>query len=206
MKHPLALKERAMYEYIATSIKENGFAPSIRDISSALGIKSTSTVHTYLTRLEEKGYIQKEGGKSRTLRISAPDKNSGKSRIVRLPIIGKVTAGMPIYATEIYDEDDVIDVSVRGSYSESELFALRISGDSMINVGIFDGDIIIARRESMADNGEIVVAMVGDGATVKRFYREGERFRLQPENDAMDPIYADEVTILGRVIACVRYY
>ena len=126
--------------------------------------------------MKKKGYIQKEGGKSRTLRISAPDKNSGKSRIVRLPIIGKVTAGMPIYATEIYDEDDVIDVSVRGSYSESELFALRISGDSMINVGIFDGDIIIARRESMADNGEIVVAMVGDGATVKRFLPRGRAF------------------------------
>ncbi|HOQ14271.1 MAG TPA: transcriptional repressor LexA [Bacillota bacterium] len=206
MKQPLAPKERAMYEYIAASIKQNGFAPSIRDISSALGIKSTSTVHTYLTRLEEKGYIQKEGGKSRTLRTSAPDANTGKSRVVRLPVIGRVTAGMPIYATEIYDEDDVIEVSIRGGYSESELFALRVSGDSMINAGIFDGDIIVARREPMADNGEIVVAMVDDEATVKRFYREDGRFRLQPENDAMDPIYADEVTILGRVIACVRYY
>ena len=192
-----------MYEYIAESIHKNGYSPSVRDIMGVLGIKSTSTVHTYLGKLEEKGYIYKEGGKSRTLR-TVGDGSSGST--VRLPVIGDIAAGQPILAAEVYDENDMIEVSIYGKYNAKDLFALRVSGESMIEAGIFDGDIIIVLRTPHADNGDIVVAMVDDSATCKRFFREDGHFRLQPENSTMDPIITPEVAILGRVVASVRYY
>ena len=201
-REPLNEKERAMYDYIAESIRKNGYSPSVRDIMAVLGVKSTSTVHTYLGKLEEKGYIYKEGGKSRTLRTVEDEAND----TVRLPVIGKIAAGQPILASEIYDETDMIEVSISGKYAPDELFALRVNGESMIEVGILDGDIIIVHRTPRADNGDIVVAMVDDSATVKRFFREDGHFRLQPENSAMEPIIVSEVAILGRVIASVRYY
>ncbi len=204
-KEELNEKERAVYDYIAKSIRKNGFSPSVRDIKSDLGIKSTSTVHAYLRRLEEKGYITKDGSKSRTVRMTTPD-GEGENFAVRLPIIGDIAAGLPILASEVYSDEDTIEVSVHGKYAESELFALRVNGQSMINAGILDGDIIIVHSTPSADNGDIVVALVGDSATVKRFFREDGRFRLQPENDTMTPIYADEVAVLGKVIANVRYY
>lgn len=203
-REPLNEKEQAMYDYIVRSIKENGFAPSVRDIKLALGVRSTSTVHTYLSRLEEKGYIYKEGNKSRTLRTADSASSSGTA--VKLPVLGQIAAGQPVFATETYDDTDTIEVSVGGKYTESDLFALRVSGESMVNIGIMNGDVIIVLRTPHADNGDIVVAMVDDSATVKRFFREDGHFRLQPENDTMDPIYADEVAILGKVIASVRYY
>lgn len=203
-KQPLNDKERAMYDYIAESIRRNGFSPSIRDIMSVLGMKSTSTVHTYLGKLEEKGYIYKEDGKSRTLRTV--DDGGDDTSSVRLPVIGKIAAGQPILASEVYDENDTIRVSVGGKYRENELFALRVSGESMIEAGILDGDIIIVHRTPHADNGDIVVAMIDDSATCKRFFREDGHFRLQPENSTMKPIIVSEVAILGRVIASVRYY
>ncbi len=202
IREPLTDKERIVYDYIKASLKENGFSPSVRDIMGMLGIKSTSTVHGYIGKLEEKGYIYKENGKSRTLRTV--DDSSDDS--VRLPIIGKIAAGQPIYATEIYDENDTIRVSTRGKYSADELFALRVEGESMIDAGILDGDVIIVHRTPKADNGDIVVAMVEDSATVKRFFREDGHFRLQPENSTMQPIIVSEVAVLGRVIASVRYY
>lgn len=203
-REPLNEKEQAMYDYIVRSIKENGFAPSVRDIKIALGVRSTSTVHTYLSRLEEKGYIYKEGNKSRTLRTTESASSTGTA--VKLPVLGQIAAGQPVFATETYDDTDTIEVSVGGKYTESDLFALRVSGESMVNIGIMNGDVIIVLRTPHADNGDIVVAMVDDSATVKRFFREDGHFRLQPENDTMEPIYADEVAILGKVIASVRYY
>lgn len=202
-REPLNAKEQAMYDYIAESIRKNSFSPSVRDIKTALGIKSTSTVHAYLGRLAAKGYITREDGKSRTVRTA---ESGNETSSVRLPVLGSIAAGQPILATEVYDETDTVVISVGGKYTSDDLFALRVSGESMINVGIFDGDVIIVLRTPQADNGDIVVAMMDDSATVKRFYREGGRFRLQPENDTMEPIYADEVVILGRVIASVRYY
>ncbi len=202
-REPLNAKEQAMYDYIAESIRKNSFSPSVRDIKTALGIKSTSTVHAYLGRLAAKGYITREDGKSRTVRTA---ESGSETSSVRLPVLGSIAAGQPILATEVYDETDTVVISVGGKYTSDDLFALRVSGESMINVGIFDGDVIIVLRTPQADNGDIVVAMMDDSATVKRFYREGGRFRLQPENDTMEPIYADEVVILGRVIASVRYY
>ncbi len=201
-RETLTDKERAVYDYIRESLKKNGFSPSIRDIMATLGIRSTSTVHAYLGKLEEKGYIYKEDGKSRTLR--AVDDSDSDS--VRLPVIGKIAAGQPIYAAEIYDENDMIRVSTRGNYSREDLFALRVEGDSMIDAGILNGDVIIVYRTPQAGNGDIVVAMVDDSATVKRFFREDGHFRLQPENSTMEPIIVSEVAVLGRVIASVRYY
>lgn len=125
---------------------------------------------------------------------------------VKLPVLGQIAAGQPILASETYDDTDTIEISVGGKYTESDLFALRVSGESMINIGIMDGDVIIVLRTPHADNGDIVVAMVDDSATVKRFFKEDGHFRLQPENDTMEPIYADEVAILGKVIASVRYF
>lgn len=202
-REPLNEKEQAMYDYIAESIRKNSFSPSVRDIKAALGIKSTSTVHAYLGRLAAKGYITREDGKSRTVRTAS---TGNETSSVRLPVLGSIAAGQPILATEVYDENDTVVISVGGKYTADDLFALRVSGESMINIGIFDGDVIIVLRTPQADNGDIVVAMVDDSATVKRFYREDGHFRLQPENDTMEPIYADEVAILGRVIASVRYY
>ncbi len=201
-KQPLTEKEREMYEYISESIHKNGYSPSVRDIMVHIGFKSTSTVHTYLGKLEEKGYIYKEDGKSRTLRTVG----SESTGTVRLPVIGSIAAGTPILATEVYDETDMIEVSTRGKYSRDELFALRVSGESMIEAGILDGDIIIVHRTPHADNGDIVVALVDDSATVKRFFREDGHFRLQPENSKMEPIIVPEVVVLGHVIASVRYY
>lgn len=197
---PLREKEKRVFEYIHESINRDGYSPSVRDIQNHLGIKSTSTVHAYLAKLEEKGYIKKEGGKSRTLRIENQNTNT-----IKVPIVGKVTAGMPILAVE--EHEGYIDFT-QGSrrYAEGELFALRVKGESMIEAGILDGDIVIVKKESVAANGDIVVALIDDEATVKTFYKELGHFRLQPENKTMQPIIADEVYVLGKVIAVVRYY
>lgn len=200
----LTEKEKAMFDYINDIIKREGYSPSVRDIQSALSIKSTSTVHSYLERLEKKGLILKESGKSRTLRTEASSVEE-PHRTLRVPLLGRVRAGMPILAVENYE--GYIDYPLLNrSYSANQLFALRITGNSMIEAGIFDGDIIIVRKEAVAENGEIVVALVEDEATVKTFYKENGHFRLQPENSSMDPIIVDEVFILGKVIAVFRFY
>lgn len=190
--------------YISECIKRNGYGPSVRDIQSALNIKSTSTVHAALSRLESEGLIHKEQGKSRTLRLDT-GKSRSETRAVRLPILGHVAAGLPVFA-----EED-IDGYVNFPLSDSEIkynkfFALRVKGESMIDAGIFNGDILIVRKADYAENGTIVVAGVGDEATVKRFYRENGKYRLQPENSAMQPIIVDEAYILGVVVASIRYY
>lgn len=198
----LTERERAVLDYIVGMLKKNGYSPSIRDIKSALDFKSTSTVHTYLARLENKGYIQKEDGKSRTLRVE--DAISSK-RLLRVPLLGKVTAGLPILAEENFD--GYVDFcDTKEKYDASNLFALKVSGTSMIEAGILDGDIVIVDKCSYADNGQIVVALVGDEATVKTFYRENGHFRLQPENRMMEPIIVPEANVLGRIVANIRFY
>lgn len=195
----LTEKERKMLEYISETIRKNGYSPSVRDIRSVLGIKSTSTVHLYLERLEKKGYIKKESSKSRTLRLETPDPISDA-----IPIIGKVTAGQPILAVENYD--GYVTFAPSSSYEKSELFALRVTGTSMINAGILEGDVVIVNQQATAENGDIVVAMIDDEATVKTFYKENGHYRLQPENPDMQPIIVNELYILGKVIASIRYY
>lgn len=196
--------EERILKYIVEVIRTEGFSPSVRDIQDALDIRSTSTVHAYVAKLKEKGYIQKENGKSRTLRVNAISQPSEK-RTVRIPLIGKVAAGMPILASE--NLEGYLDYPMLNrSWAEDQLFALRVSGSSMIDAGILDGDIIIVRKESSAANGQIVVALIDEEATVKTFYKENGHFRLQPENPTMRPIITDDVIILGKVISSIRFY
>ncbi len=201
MKQALKPKEKAVLDYIAKTMDEVGFAPSVRDICAALGIKSTSTVQMYIERLESKGYIIKEAGKSRTMRLDTT--GSGKRRY-SVPIIGQVAAGTPILTAENYD--GTIDYSTEKHFEKDSLFALRVKGESMRDIGILNGDIVIVEKRDYADNGEIVVAMIEDEATVKRFFKEDGRYRLQPENPEFEPIYTDDVAVLGKVVALARYY
>ncbi len=199
----LTQKEKEVFEYISRSVKQNGYAPSVRDICTAVGIKSTSSVHGYIRRLETKGYIRKSNGKSRALSIES-DVHIESNNMRRVPILGKVTAGQPILAVENYD--GYVDFPSTMSKNNANLFALRVMGESMIDAGIMDGDIVVVESQRYAYDGEIVVAMIEDEATVKRFFRESDRVRLQPENKAMKPIFSRDVTILGRVIANFRFY
>lgn len=200
-KNDLTKKEKLVFDYLVQSINENGYAPSVRDISASLGIKSTSSVHLYLHNLEAKGFIEQDAGKKRTIRLAAPYSKA----FGRVPLLGAITAGSPILAVENFD--GYIDLPWNSmKYSADELFALKVRGESMIEAGIFDGDIVIVRKGSYADNGQIVVALIEDEATVKTFYREAGHFRLQPENKSMEPIIANDVSLLGSVVASFRQY
>ncbi|MBQ8215761.1 MAG: transcriptional repressor LexA [Clostridia bacterium] len=206
MQQPLTDKEKRVYEYIADTINSEGYPPSVRDIQLALHIKSTSTVHAYLARLEDKGYIRREKGKSRSMRVDEPSSShkEGGATLAKVPILGVIAAGNPILATETYNE--YLDFHLPNPGLYGQLYALRISGTSMIGAGIMDGDIVVVNKCSTAENGDIVVALLEDEATLKRFYKEDGRFRLQPENPDMAPIYTDSVSVLGKVVAVVRYY
>lgn len=193
-------QEQSVLNYIKEQIKATGYPPSVREICSALGFKSTSSAHQYIWRLAEKGYIEKAGLKTRAIRIV-----SDTQPTISVPIVGKVAAGAPILA-----EENVSDYFVIGEnfFSKSaltnEIFMLKVQGESMINVGINDGDYIIVSKQSTARNSEIIVAMIDNEATVKTFYKEKDYVRLQPENDTMDPIIARDVQILGKVVGLFR--
>ena len=187
--------QQKIYEYLVKSI-QNGLPPTVREICSAVGIKSTSTVHYHLKILEQEGYITRNGRLNRSIRI-----NSQSACMV--PLIGKVTAGMPILAVEEIETYIPIPSNLG---KDSKLFALWVMGESMIKAGIMDGDIVVAKQTDYAENGQIVVARLGDEATVKRFYKENGKYRLQPENDFLEPIIIDTCEILGKVVSCIRYY
>lgn len=193
---PLTKSQQKVYDYIKECAQDSR-VPSVREVCAATGLKSTSTVHLHLKTLEEKGLIERERGLNRCIRLSGSEKSS------QVPVMGRVTAGMPILAVEDIEGYVPVSESVRRG---RELFALRVCGESMINAGILDGDIAIVHSTPVADNGDIVVALVGDEATVKRFYKEDGRFRLQPENDAFEPIIVDEVALLGKLVAIYRNY
>ena len=189
-------KEIEVFNYIKSRLSE-GISPSVREIMDAMGFKSTSTAHRYIEALVHEGLIEKTGNLNRSLRLP----NCGSASV---PIIGTVTAGQPITAVE--DITGYVGFEAPG-YDPQDLFALKIRGESMINAGILNGDIVIVEKRCYAENGEIVVALIeGNDATVKTFYKEKGHFRLQPENDTMDPIIVDEVEILGKVIGLKRYY
>ena len=190
----LNAKEAAVLEVVRDAI-DHGLAPSVREICARLGMKSTSTAHHYLKSLEEKGYIEREGSLNRAIRLPC-------GNVTRVPLVGTVTAGQPILAVESIEA--YLPVPIRGD--AKDFFALRVRGSSMIKAAILDGDIVIAQRRDTAEDGDIVVALIDDEATVKRFFREKKRYRLQPENDAMEPIYTDHVTILGQVVALIRAF
>lgn len=172
--------------------------PTIREICSATGIKSTSTVHAILNKLENDGLIVRDKQNARSIHITGTD------NVVNVPLLGRVSAGLPILAVEQIEE--YIPYSPSYRFANKQLFALRVNGESMKNAAILDSDIVVCEKTSTAEEGQIVVALIEDEATVKRFYREKFGFRLQPENDDFNPIYTAELTILGRVIACIRNY
>ena len=192
-------RERSVFEYIKNSLSDNGYAPSVRDIRDALGFKSTSTVHMYLTRLADRGLITRDGGKSRAIHMD------GIGASNQVPLVGKVTAGKPILAQEDFEGYISFCASSVGCRPEN-LFALNVKGDLMIDAGILDGDVVIVDKRTYAENGEIVVALIEDEATVKTFYKEDGHYRLQPENKTMEPIIAESVVILGKVVASIRIY
>ena len=199
-------RERAILDYIEKQSKINGYPPSVREIGKAVGLKSTATVHGYLAKLEQKGYIKKESQKGRTLKLlkgssgkkpldTTKDFYSNKE-MVDVPVIGKITAGAPILAVENITDTFPIPIDFVGN---CESFMLTVRGESMIEAGILDGDYILVKKQNTANNGEIVVALIEDEATVKTFYKEKDHIRLQPENSTMDPIIVSDCKILGKV-------
>ena len=199
-------RERAILKFIEKQINEKGYPPSVREIGKAVGLSSTATVHGYLAKLTKKGYIKKEDQKGRTLRVlkgglADNEKPSPKSlyngrELVDVPVIGKITAGAPILAVENVTDTFPIPIDFVGN---SESFMLTVRGESMIEAGILDGDYILVKRQNSARNGQIVVALIEDEATVKTFYKEKDYIRLQPENSTMDPIIVPDCKILGVV-------
>jgi repressor LexA len=194
----MELKENEwrVYECLKSRM-ESGIPPTVREICRATGLKSTSSVHAYLRMLEEKGLITRDRGLNRAIHLA------GEQTTVQVPILGRVAAGYPILAVE--EADGFLPYSPRYG-GDGEYFALHVKGESMKNAGILDGDFVVALRTPTALDGEIVVALIGEEATVKRLYREKDRIRLQPENPDFEPIYAQDVMILGKVTAVFRYY
>lgn len=188
--------QKKVFEYIKKVISERGVAPSVREIGVAVGLKSTSTVQYNLNALEEAGYIERDANLKRTIRIAGVG-----LKTVPVPLLGTVTAGKPILATEQIEEYIPVAMRKTGNY-----FALHVRGDSMINAHILDGDVVIVEQTPVAENGEIVVALIDEEATVKRFYKEKGHFRLQPENDNYEPIIVENLALLGRVVTVIRNY
>lgn len=200
MQRPRGDNQQRILDFIKSEIQQKGYPPSVREIANAVGLKSTSTVHGHLQRLEKRGLLHRDAMKPRAMEVVG-DPNFARNNSTAVPLVGRVTAGLPILAEENLEEYIVIPEVMLG---DGEHFILLVRGDSMIEAGILDGDYIVVKRQSEANNGDIVVAMMDDSATVKRFYKENGHFRLQPENSSMEPIYADEVTILGKVISLYR--
>ncbi len=213
MKKKLSKRQQSIYEYICSYSAEHGYPPSVREIGAAVGLASPSTVHMHLQVLQEQGFIKRDSKKPRAIEVvnNPSEHDEGlhlakvtedpDSNTISLPLVGRVAAGQPILAEQNVEERLNLPTSIVGDASS---FVLRVHGESMINAGIFDGDYIVVKEEHDAHDGEIVVALIDDSATVKTFYREDGRIRLQPENDTMEPIYAENPRILGRVTALIR--
>lgn len=196
-------KQSEILEYMKNEILNKGYPPTVRDICNAVDLKSTSSVHAHLETLEKNGYIRRDPTKPRAIEIIDENFNLTRRELVNVPMVGRVAAGEPILATQNIENYFPIPSEFMPN---SEVFMLEIKGDSMINVGIFDGDWIIVEKRDTARNGEIVVALVDDSATVKTFYKENGHIRLQPENDALEPIIVPDCKILGKVLSLFRRY
>ncbi len=196
-------KQQEILEFIKSEILNRGYPPAVRDICEAVHLKSTSSVHSHLETLEKNGYIRRDPTKPRAIEIIDDSFNLTRREVVNVPMLGTVAAGQPILAQEHIENYFPIPVEYMPN---TDCFMLKVKGDSMINIGIFDGDYIMVRQQDTARNGDTVVAMVEDSATVKTFYKEDGHFRLQPENDYMDPIIVDEVQILGKVFGVFRMF
>ncbi len=195
-------KQREILEYIKAEILNRGYPPAVREICEAVKLKSTSSVHAHLETLEKNGYIRRDPTKPRAIEIVDDNFNLTRREMVNVPIVGKVAAGMPLLAVENIDNYFPIPMEFMPN---EQTFMLEVQGESMINAGIFSGDMILVQQQQTARNGDIVVALVEDSATVKTFYKEDGHYRLQPENDTMEPIIVPEVSILGKVIGVFRF-
>ncbi|ERM16542.1 transcriptional repressor LexA [Brevibacillus laterosporus] len=202
----LSNRQQAIIDFIRKEVKDKGYPPSVREIGEAVGLASSSTVHGHLARLEKKGLIRRDPTKPRAIELLDETRlqDDYESSIVRVPVVGKVTAGQPITAIEQVEEYFPLPEHI---VTSDNVFMLRVMGESMIEAGILDGDYVIVRQQNVANNGDIVVAMTEeDEATVKRFFKEKTHFRLQPENSQLEPIILDNVTILGKVIGVYRLF
>jgi len=199
----LSAKQLQILEYMKSEVREKGYPPSVREICEAVGLKSTSTVHGHLSRLEKKGLIRRDPTKPRAIEILAHNYDVPKRELVNVPIVGNITAGVPILAVE--NIEDTFPIPVDYVHND-EVFMLKVRGESMIEAGIFDKDLVLVRQQKDAKDGDIVVALIEDYATVKTFYKEKDYIRLQPENVSMSPIMVRDVTILGKVIGLFRKF
>lgn len=202
----LTKKQEAVLTALKKYMARKGYPPTVRDLCEATGLSSTATVQVHLDNLQNKGYINKDNRKNRTIEILVPNEYDKKNEsIISVPLLGKASCGNPIEAIE--QPNEYFDLPVTMINGKNEVFTLKTSGDSMINVGIYDGDIIVVEKRNDAKNGDTVVALTDDNeVTVKTFYKESDHFRLQPENDYMEPIILDNVTILGKVIGLYRKF
>ena len=199
----ISKKQQEILEYIKSQILERGFPPAVREICEAVNLKSTSSVHSHLETLEKNGYIRRDPTKPRAIEILDDNFNLTRREMVNVPIIGQVAAGQPILAEQ--NIEDYFPIPVE-RMPNKQTFLLKVKGESMINAGILDGDFVLVQEEKTASNGDMVVALIDDGATVKTFYKEEAVIRLQPENDFMDPIIVQDVSILGKVIGVMRFF
>lgn len=197
----ISRRQEQILAYIKSETEAQGYPPSVREIGRAVGLKSTSTVHGHLSQLERKGYIRRDSSKPRAIEVLPAAGVLPRSAAVAVPLVGRVTAGLPVLAVENIEDYFPLpkDFGEQGT-----LFMLRVAGDSMIEAGILDGDYVIVRQQENAENGEIVVALIDDEATIKRFFKEKDRIRLQPENRFMDPIIVEDASIVGKVIGVIR--
>jgi repressor LexA len=194
-------KQMQIYKFIKSYINEKSYPPSVREICAAVGLSSTSTVHGHLERLEKKGLIKRDPTKPRTIEIVEKDV---KKEMINIPVLGTITAGLPILAEE--NIEDVFPLPIEHVRSNKELFMLHVKGDSMIEAGIHNGDLAIIEKTNYAENGSIVVALIDNEATLKRFFKEKDHIRLQPENSTMSPILVDNCTIIGKLVGLYREY
>lgn len=199
MQADLTPKQVEILTVIKDNIRRKGYPPSVREIGQAVGLSSSSTVHGYLRKLEKKGYLRRDPSKPRAIEVL--DLESERVKCVNVPLLGRVAAGLPILAVENREEIFPLPTHFTGT---GEFFMLKVQGESMIEAGILNGDMVVVRRQQDANNGDIVVALLEEDATVKRLYKEKDRVRLQPENRTMEPIYANELQVLGKVIGLVR--
>ena len=200
----LTRRQQEILDFIRAEIHRVGYPPSVREIGEAVGLSSSSTVHSHLAALEAKGFIRRDPSKPRALEVldfRDSDAAVDYGQVCSVPVVGQVAAGQPILAAENIEQT----LPLPAEFAGESTFILRVRGDSMIDAGILEGDFAVVRQQNTAANGDIVVAMIDDGATVKRFYREADRIRLQPENSSMDPIYARDVAVLGKVVALFRH-
>ena len=199
----ISKKQQEILDYIKSEILNKGYPPAVREICEAVNLRSTSSVHAHLETLEKNGYIRRDPTKPRAIEIIDDSFNLTRRELVNVPIIGSVAAGQPLLAVESVESYFPIPSEYMPN---EETFMLNVKGDSMINIGIYNGDKVLVQQQSTANNGDVVVALVEDSATVKTFYKEEGHYRLQPENDYMDPIIVEKVEILGKVIGLFRMY